>query len=136
MNRLPEGYAPPDFVAVSRAGLSGGGSIRLIAIADLGALAKAGRKAGVRLGVESAYRSEARQDRTFAGWVRTSGEAEARRFSARRTLGAPARDGHRFQGSARRVAVDAGIRALAACAMAGWQRLAVRLDPELHARAD
>ena len=74
---------PPDLVPVSRAGLSGGGTIRRIAIADLKALAKAGRKAGVRLAVESAYRSEARQHRTFAGWVRTSGEAEARRFSAR-----------------------------------------------------
>ena len=82
-SRLPKGYAPPDLVAVSRAGLSGGGSIRLIAIADLKALAAAGRKAGVRLAVESAYRSEARQQRTYAGWVRTSGEAEARRFSAR-----------------------------------------------------
>ena len=41
------------------------------------------RKARVRLAVESAYRSEAQQRRTFAGWVRTSGEAEARRFSAR-----------------------------------------------------
>jgi D-alanyl-D-alanine carboxypeptidase len=82
-SRLPRGYVPPDLVAVSRAGLSGGGTIRLIAIADLKALAKAGRKAGVRLAVESAYRSEAQQQRTFASWVRTSGEAEARRFSAR-----------------------------------------------------
>jgi zinc D-Ala-D-Ala carboxypeptidase len=82
-SRLPKGYVPPDLVAVSRAGLAGGGSIRLIAIADLKALAVAGRKAGVRLAVESAYRSEARQQRTFAGWVRASGEAEARRFSAR-----------------------------------------------------
>ena len=82
-SRLPKGYVPPDLVAVSRAGLSGGGSIRRIAIADLKALATAARKAGVRLAVESAYRSEARQRRTFAGWVRTSGEAEARRFSAR-----------------------------------------------------
>ena len=82
-SRLPEGYAPPDLVPISKAGLSGGGSIRRIAIADLKALVKAGRKAGVRLAVESAYRSEERQERTFAGWVRTSGEAEARRFSAR-----------------------------------------------------
>jgi D-alanyl-D-alanine carboxypeptidase len=83
MSRLPKVYAPPDLVAVSRAGLSGGGSIRRIAIADLRALAKAGRTAGVRLAVESAYRGEARQRSTFAGWVRTSGEAEAKRFSAR-----------------------------------------------------
>jgi len=83
ISRLPKGYVPPDLVPVSRAGLSGGGSIRLIAIADLKALAKAARKAGVRLAVKSAYRSEARQRATFAGWVRTSGVAEARRFSAR-----------------------------------------------------
>jgi len=82
-SRLPKGYVPPDLVPVSRASLSGGGSIRRVAIADLRALAVAARKAGVRLAVESAYRSEARQRRTFAGWVRTSGEAEARRFSAR-----------------------------------------------------
>jgi D-alanyl-D-alanine carboxypeptidase len=82
-SRLPRGYVPPDLVAVSRAGLSGAGSIRQIAIADLKALATAARMAGVRLAVESAYRSEARQRRTFAAWVRTSGEAEAKRFSAR-----------------------------------------------------
>ena len=82
-SRLSKGYVPPDLVPVARAGLSGGGTVRGIAIADLKALAKAARKAGVRLAVESAYRSEARQQSTFAGWVRTSGEAEARRFSAR-----------------------------------------------------
>lgn len=47
MSRLPKGYVPPDLVPVSRAGLSRSRSIRLIAIADLKALAKAGRKAGV-----------------------------------------------------------------------------------------
>jgi zinc D-Ala-D-Ala carboxypeptidase len=83
MNRLPKRYVPPDLVPVSRAGLPGRGSIRIIAIADLKALARAARKARVRLAVESAYRGEARQRRTFAGWVRTAGEAEARRFSAR-----------------------------------------------------
>jgi len=83
ISRLPKGYVPPDLVAVARAGLTGGGSIRLIAIADLRALTEAARKAGVRLAVESAYRSEARQRGTFAAWVRTSGAVEARRFSAR-----------------------------------------------------
>ena len=82
-SRLPKGYVPPDLVPVSRAGLSSRSTIRRIAIADLKALVKTGRKAGVRLAVESAYRSEARQRRTFEGWVRSSGEAEARRFSAR-----------------------------------------------------
>ena len=83
ISRLPRGYVPPDLVPISEASLSGGGTIRRIATADLKALVKAARKAGVRLAVESAYRSEAQQHRTFAGWVRSSGEAEARRFSAR-----------------------------------------------------
>ena len=122
-SRLPKGYVPPDLVTVSRAGLSGGGSIRRIAIADLKALAIAARKARVRLAVESAYRSEARQQRTFAGWVRTSGEAEARRFSARAgTLGAPARDRHRFQGGGRRVPVDAE-HSRARGMRDGWRRM-------------
>jgi hypothetical protein len=38
-SRLPKGYEPPDLLPVARAGLSGGGSIRRIAIADLKALA-------------------------------------------------------------------------------------------------
>ena len=133
-SRLPKGYVPPDLVPVSRAGLSGGGSIRRIAIADLKALATAARKAGVRLAVESAYRSEARQQRTFAGWVRTSGEAEARRFSARaghseHQLGT-AID---FKAAGGGSPWTPGIRALAACAMAGGECLALRLDPELSA---
>ena len=133
-SRLPKGYVPPDLVAVSRAGLSGGGSIRRIAIADLKALATAARKAGVRLAVESAYRSEARQQRTFAGWVRTSGEAEARRFSARaghseHQLGT-AID---FKAAGGGSPWTPGIRTLGACAMAGGECLALRLDPELSA---
>jgi D-alanyl-D-alanine carboxypeptidase len=83
ISRLPKGYVPPDLVPVSRAGLAGGGYIRAIAIDDLRALSRAARKAGVRLAVESAYRSEARQRVIFTGWVQTSGAIEARRFSAR-----------------------------------------------------
>jgi D-alanyl-D-alanine carboxypeptidase len=83
ISRLPKGYVPPDLMPVSRAELAGGGSIRAVAIDDLRALARAARKAGVRLAVESAYRGEARQRLVFAGWVRTSGPTEARRFSAR-----------------------------------------------------
>ena len=133
-SRLPKGYVPPDLVAVSRAGLSGGGSIRLIAIADLKALAVAARKAGVRLAVESAYRSEARQQQDVRGLGTHLRRSRGQTFQcARRTLGAPARDRHRFQGRGRRVPVDASIRALAACAMAGGERLAIRLDPELSA---
>ena len=125
---------PPDLVAVSRAGLSGGGSIRRIAIADLKALANAARKAGVRLAVESAYRSEARQQQDVRGLGPHLRRSRGQTLQcARRTLGAPARDRHRFQGRGRRVPLDAAIRALAACAMAGGERLAIRLDPELSA---
>src|SRR6476660_7281537 len=63
-SRLPKGYVPPDLVPVSRAGLFVGASVRRIAIADLKALVDAARKARVRLAVQSAYRSEARQRRT------------------------------------------------------------------------
>jgi hypothetical protein len=132
ISRLPKGYVPPDLVAVSRAGLSGGGSVRRIAIADLAALAVAGRKAGVRLAVESAYRSEAQQRRTFRGLGTHVRRGRGRTFQcARRTLGASARDRPRFQGRGRRVPVDASIRTIPTCAMARGQRLAIRLDPEL-----
>ena len=75
ISHLPAGYIPPDLVPVARAGLPGGGLIR--------ALAEAARKAGAKLAVQSAYRSEASQRAVFAGWVRVAGDAEARRFSAR-----------------------------------------------------
>ena len=83
ISRLPAGYVPPDLVPVARAGLPGGGLIRALAIPDLRALAEAARKAGAKLAVQSAYRSEASQRAVFAGWVRVAGDAEARRFSAR-----------------------------------------------------
>ncbi|MEP6638278.1 MAG: hypothetical protein ABJC39_02930 [Chloroflexota bacterium] len=68
--RLPAGYAPADLVPVSRAGFSGGGSVRRIVIADLADLADLARIAqasGIPLAVRSAYRSEARQRAVFAG---------------------------------------------------------------------
>lgn len=81
--RLPRTYRPVGLVAVSRAGLSGGGSIRRVALADLRALVKASRRAGAHLAVESAYRSYATQVWTFARWVHEGGIAMALETSAR-----------------------------------------------------
>lgn len=81
--RLPAGYAPPDLVTVGNAGISGSGQVRATMIPDLKALAKTARNAGLPLAVKSAYRSEARQQAVYDDWVRTSGEAAARQFSAR-----------------------------------------------------
>ena len=81
--RLPRAYRPVGMVAVSRAGLSGGGSIRRVALADLRALVKASRAARTRLAVESAYRSYATQVWTFAKWVRQGGINRALETSAR-----------------------------------------------------
>ena len=81
--RLPKSYRPVGLVSVSRARLSGGGSIRRLALADLRALVRASRAAGARLAVESAYRSYATQVWTFHRWVREGGLANALETSAR-----------------------------------------------------
>ena len=81
--RLPKAYKPVGLVAVSRAGLSGGGSVRKVALTDLRAMVKASRRAGARLAVESAYRSYATQVWTFAHWVREGGIDNALESSAR-----------------------------------------------------
>jgi zinc D-Ala-D-Ala carboxypeptidase len=81
--RLPRTYRPVGMVASSRAGLSGGGTIRRVALADLRAMVKASRAAGARLAVESAYRSYATQVATFARWVHDGGTEQALATSAR-----------------------------------------------------
>lgn len=81
--RLPAGYTPPDLVPVGNAGIAGGGQLRVTMIPDLRALTKAATKAGVPLAAKSAFRNEARQKAVHDDWVRTSGEAAARQFSAR-----------------------------------------------------
>jgi len=50
-------YAPPDLVPVTEAGIAGSGSIREVAIDDLGAMAKAAAEAGTPIAVSSPYRS-------------------------------------------------------------------------------
>jgi len=80
---LSDDYRPPDLVPTTQAGLGGWGLVRSFVIDDLRALADAARAAGNPLAVQSAYRSYARQAEVFAGWVASSGERQARRFSAR-----------------------------------------------------
>jgi zinc D-Ala-D-Ala carboxypeptidase len=80
---LPDDYQPPDLVPVTRANIGGWGLVRALVIDDLRALATAARDAGNPVAVQSAYRSRARQADVFAGWVATSGERDARKFSAR-----------------------------------------------------
>ena len=81
--QLPRGYAPPDLVDTSRAGLNGSFFIRAIAEEDLAAMIKAAGSAGAHLAVQSAYRSYAGQVLTFDGWVSQSGYEQALRVSAR-----------------------------------------------------
>jgi D-alanyl-D-alanine carboxypeptidase len=81
--QLPRGYAPPDLVDTSRAGLNGSYFIRAIAEEDLAAMIEAAGSAGAHLAVQSAYRSYAGQVLTFDGWVSESGYAQALRVSAR-----------------------------------------------------
>jgi D-alanyl-D-alanine carboxypeptidase len=85
-----KGYKPPDLVPISRAGVTGGGLIRAVALDDLKAMAAAARKAGAPLGSVSAYRSYQQQVDLFngyAGWNKTTGKYsnfdDAVTFSAR-----------------------------------------------------
>lgn len=76
-------YAPPDLAYVTNAGIAGRGMVRQLVLADLRAMDRAAKAAGIRLRVVSAYRSYATQKATFDYWVRVSGYASAIRYSAR-----------------------------------------------------
>jgi D-alanyl-D-alanine carboxypeptidase len=81
--RVPSSYRPPNLVPVSRAGLTGGGYVRVDALPDLRAMVAAARAAGARLAVASAYRSYRSQVATFSSWVSRLGYASAIVGSAR-----------------------------------------------------
>jgi LAS superfamily LD-carboxypeptidase LdcB len=81
--RVTPDYVPTDLVPVSKAGLSGSGSIRSLAIADLRAMAAAARKAGSPIAVESAYRSYTTQAEIFQSWVDRVGYQQALLHTAR-----------------------------------------------------
>ncbi len=85
---LPSDYAPTDLVRVSTAfpsSYDGGGQllVRSVIIDDLAALLRDAEAAGVRLAVQSAYRSYDYQATTFAYWVDRSGYEAAVASSAR-----------------------------------------------------
>jgi D-alanyl-D-alanine carboxypeptidase len=76
-------YAPSDLSWVGNSGIPGRGYVRRFVLADLRALDRAARAAGIRLRVVSAYRSYGTQKSTFNYWVQQSGWATAVRYSAR-----------------------------------------------------
>jgi D-alanyl-D-alanine carboxypeptidase len=80
---LPRGYSPPDLVSTALAGLNRGQRVRKVAIPDLRAMASAARKAGVRLLVDSGYRSYAQQAVLYRYYVNRLGLTRARLRVAR-----------------------------------------------------
>jgi hypothetical protein len=78
-----EDYVPPDLVSVSEAGIAGPGSIRQVAIEDLGAMARAAAEAGTPIAVNSPYRSYQEQVASFNGWAALDGYDDAVTYSQR-----------------------------------------------------
>lgn len=76
-------YVPPDLVSLSRAGVTGGGQIREVALRDLKAMADAARANGTPLGNVSAYRSYQQQVSLFNLYAKGYGFDEAILFSSR-----------------------------------------------------
>ena len=81
--RLASTYAPGDLRSTSYAGLNGGYSVRKLVIADLKAMYLAAAAVDRRFSVQSAYRSYATQQATFAYWVKVHGWDVAIKESAR-----------------------------------------------------
>jgi D-alanyl-D-alanine carboxypeptidase len=80
---LGPAFTPPDLVDTATTGLNSGHLVRAILIEDLRALAAAARAAGAPLAIQSAYRSYATQEATFAHWVAIGGYEQALLTSAR-----------------------------------------------------
>jgi D-alanyl-D-alanine carboxypeptidase len=83
---LDASYIPPDLVPVGEAGIPGTGSVRSLVIDDLRALNVAAVEAGLRIVVNSAYRSYADQAATLGALKASQGTDAA--------LAAAARPGH------------------------------------------
>ncbi len=88
--RLASDYAPDDLVELAAAladvapgAAPGGMQLRAVVLPDLRALLSAAAAAGVELAIQSAYRSFAYQESTFAYWVKEDGYDQALRSSAR-----------------------------------------------------
>jgi D-alanyl-D-alanine carboxypeptidase len=80
---IPASYVPPDLVSTRKAGLSGGGQVRAIAIPDLAAMARAAAASGAPLAVLSAYRNYRQQAGAYGKWIRVLGRNVAPLSSAR-----------------------------------------------------
>jgi D-alanyl-D-alanine carboxypeptidase len=80
---LPSTYAPIDLTYTSNAGLTGGGKVRRVALADLTAMTSAAKAAGKPIAVSSAYRSYATQASLFSSDVDRLGYDDALLHTAR-----------------------------------------------------
>src|SRR5690348_13285184 len=108
--RVQQGYAPPDLVPISLAGLPDAEKvIRAVAIDDLRAMVLAAKAADSPIGVESAYRSYADQRKLFDAWNPGAGSV---------TDEAPARPGH----SEHQLGLAIDFRSAAADAQASHER--------------
>lgn len=88
--KLPPDYAPDDLVELAAAladvapgAAPAGIQLRAVVLSDLRALLSAADAAGVKLAIQSAYRSYSYQESTFAYWVQQDGYEQALRSSAR-----------------------------------------------------
>jgi LAS superfamily LD-carboxypeptidase LdcB len=81
--RVPKAYAPPDLVRVVDLGVVGRGKVRSVMAVDLKAMSDAVAAAGSPIGIQSAYRSYAEQEKVFAHWVAVHGYERALELSAR-----------------------------------------------------
>jgi zinc D-Ala-D-Ala carboxypeptidase len=81
--RLDADFVPPDLVSVSKAGIPGAAQVRSLVIDDLGAMYRTAKRAGVRFGVNSAYRSYDMQAKVFETFRRQDGLAFALKSAAR-----------------------------------------------------
>ena len=80
---LPSSYVPPDLSYTSDAGMTGGGRVRTLAMADLRAMRLAAKAAGKPIAVSSAYRSYATQGSLFESDVDRLGYDAALLHTAR-----------------------------------------------------
>lgn len=81
--RVPSTYVPPDLVATSEAGITGGGKVRAVMVDDLRAMTEDAAAAGNAIGIQSAYRTFTAQKRVFDSWVEQFGYEQALKVSAR-----------------------------------------------------
>jgi D-alanyl-D-alanine carboxypeptidase len=124
--RLPAGYTPGDLVAVTNAGVAvarSGMRLRTIVIADLRALDRAARRAGHRISIYSAYRSEAYQRGLYAAAVRAVGRTTARLYSAR-----PGHSEHQLG-----TAIDIGTKGAGSPMTGDWAQTATGAWVNAHA---